>query len=162
MFQLPYWETLLLRHNLDFMHIQKNVFDSTANTLLGVDKKSKDNLNARLDLREMGIRPDLHPSDIGNNRSYIPPALYSMDSKEKKLFCEVLKGARFPDGYASNLHNKVRVDENRLIGLKTHDCHIIMQDLLPLAIRGVLPERVCIPLSSLAIISKSYAPRLFL
>ena len=86
LFQLPYWETLLLRHNLDFMHIQKNVFDNTANTLLGVDKKSKDNLNARLDLREMDIRPDLHPSDIGNNRSYIPPALYSMDSKEKKLF----------------------------------------------------------------------------
>jgi len=86
LFQLPYWETLLLRHNLDFMHIQKNVFDNTANTLLGVDKKSKDNLNARLDLREMGIRLDLHPSDIGNNRSYIPPALYSMDSKEKKLF----------------------------------------------------------------------------
>jgi len=66
------------------------------------------------------------------------------------LFCEVLKGARFPDGYASNLHNKVRVDEKRLIGLKTHDCHIIMQDLLPLAIRGVLPERVCIPLIKLS------------
>ena len=44
----------------------------------------------------------------------------------------------------------MRVDENRLIGLKTHDCHIIMQDLLPLAIRGVLPERVCIPLIKLS------------
>ena len=44
----------------------------------------------------------------------------------------------------------MRVDEKRLIGLKTHDCHIIMQDLLPLAIRGVLPERVCIPLIKLS------------
>jgi hypothetical protein len=60
------------------MHIQKNVFDNSANTLLAVDKKSKDNLNARLDLKEMGIRLDLHPSDLGNNKSYIPPALYTM------------------------------------------------------------------------------------
>lgn len=150
LFQLPYWETLLLCHNLDLMHIQKNVFDNSVNTLLGVKKKSKDNLNARLDLKEMGIRPDLHPSDIGNNKSYIPPAIYSMDSKEKKLLCEVVKGARFPDGYASNLQNKVHVDEKSLIKLKSHDCHIIMQDLLPLAIRGVLPERVCIPLIRLS------------
>jgi hypothetical protein len=78
LFQFPYWETLLLRHNFNFMHIQKNVFDNSANTLLAVDKKSKDNLNARLDLKEMGIRLDLHPSDLGNNKSYIPPALYTM------------------------------------------------------------------------------------
>ena len=34
--------------------------------------------------------------------------------------------------------------------LVTLGCHIIMQDLLPLAIRGVLPERVCIPLIKLS------------
>lgn len=29
-----------------------------------------------------------------------------------------------------------------MIGLKSHDCHIIMQQLLPLAIRNTLPESV--------------------
>ena len=39
-FQLPYWKDLLVRHNLDVMHIQKNVFDNIVNTLLEVDKKN--------------------------------------------------------------------------------------------------------------------------
>jgi len=35
-FQLPYWDSLLIRHNLDVMHIEKNICDS----LLGVTKPS--------------------------------------------------------------------------------------------------------------------------
>jgi hypothetical protein len=137
LFQLPYWETLLVRHNLDAMHIEKNVFGNVANTLLAVDKKSKDNLNSRLDLQEMGIRLDLHPQTDGN-KSYLPAALYSLSAQEKRMFCQVIKEARFPAGYASNLQNKVLVEEKRLVGLKTHDCHIIMCDLLPLAISQIL------------------------
>ena len=30
----------------------------------------------------------------------------------------------------------------KLIGLKCHDCHILMQQLLPVAIRGILPKNV--------------------
>ena len=54
-FDLPYWRTLLLRHNLDVMHIEKNVCDSVMGTVLDIDKQSKDSLNARLDLKMMGI-----------------------------------------------------------------------------------------------------------
>lgn len=60
-FRLPYWEHLLVRHNLDIMHIEKNVCDNIVNTLLNVDRKSKDNLNSRLDLQSLGIKQDLHP-----------------------------------------------------------------------------------------------------
>lgn len=35
-FELPYWQSLLLCHNLDVMHIQKNVCDNIMGTLLGV------------------------------------------------------------------------------------------------------------------------------
>nr|KYP40480.1 hypothetical protein KK1_038167 [Cajanus cajan] len=45
-FELPYWESNLLRHNLDFMHIDKNVCDNVMYTLLHEKDKSKDNLNA--------------------------------------------------------------------------------------------------------------------
>lgn len=66
------------------------------------------------------------------------------------MFCQVLKDVKFPDGYASNLHNKVLVDQRKLIGLKSHDCHVIMQHLLPLAIRRILPQKVCTTLIRLS------------
>ncbi|XP_050233461.1 uncharacterized protein LOC126681949 [Mercurialis annua] len=59
-FQLPYWKTLLLRHNLDVMHIEKNICESLLNTLMNVDGKTKDNVNARLDLEDMNISKELH------------------------------------------------------------------------------------------------------
>ena len=45
-----------MHHNLDAMHIEKNIFDSIVGTLLSIDDKSKDNMNSRLDLQSMGIR----------------------------------------------------------------------------------------------------------
>jgi hypothetical protein len=41
-FQLPYWETLLIRHNLDVMQIEKNICESILGTLLELDGKCKD------------------------------------------------------------------------------------------------------------------------
>ena len=40
-FQLEYWETLLIRNNLDIMHVEKNVFDNIVHTILDTDKRSK-------------------------------------------------------------------------------------------------------------------------
>ena len=58
---LTYWDYNLLHHNLDIMHIEKNVCENIYGTLLGIEGKSKDNLKARLDLQDMKIRPELHP-----------------------------------------------------------------------------------------------------
>ena len=33
--ELPYWKTHLVRHNLDMMHVEKNVFDNMINTFDG-------------------------------------------------------------------------------------------------------------------------------
>ena len=101
-FRLPYWKDLMLRHNLDVMHIEKNVCDNIVNTLLGIQRKSKDNLKYRLDLQSLGIRTELHPIPVGD-KLYLPPASYTMSASEKTLFCEVLKGVKFPDGYASDI-----------------------------------------------------------
>lgn len=49
-FRLPYWKDNLLRHNLDVMHIEKNVMDNKLGTILDIKGKTKDNLAARLDL----------------------------------------------------------------------------------------------------------------
>ncbi|XP_077249194.1 uncharacterized protein LOC143888641 [Tasmannia lanceolata] len=89
-FELPYWETLLLPHNLDVMHIERNVGDKVLGTLLNITGKTKDTEEARLDLEEMSLR--------------------SRDSFTMRL--------------------------------KSHDFHVLMQQLLPLAVRPTLPKKV--------------------
>ena len=53
-FNLPYWKDNILRHNLDVMHIEKNVCDNILGTLVNIEGMSKDNLLARLDLKDLG------------------------------------------------------------------------------------------------------------
>ena len=40
----------MLRHNLDVMHIKKNLFENIFNTVMDVKGKTKDNIKARLDI----------------------------------------------------------------------------------------------------------------
>ncbi|XP_075092873.1 uncharacterized protein LOC107767581 isoform X2 [Nicotiana tabacum] len=47
-----------------------------------------------------------------------------------------------PDSYASNISRCIDLDQKRIFGLKSHDCHIIMEQLLPIAIHNVLPNHV--------------------
>nr|AAS79612.1 putative tnp2 transposase [Ipomoea trifida] len=51
---LPYWKDNLLRHNLDVMHIEKNVFDNIFYTVMDVKgtRKNKDTPATRLDIKE--------------------------------------------------------------------------------------------------------------
>ena len=48
---LPYWKTNIIRHNLDVMHIEKKVFDNIFNTILNFKGRSKDNAKSRADLQ---------------------------------------------------------------------------------------------------------------
>jgi hypothetical protein len=158
-FTLPYWKDLKIRYNFDVMHIEKNVCENIINTLLDIAGKSKDNLNARLDLQALGIRSDLHPIELEANQFYLPPAPYSMSSVEKKLFCQVLKGVKFPDGYAADIRHNVLVNEKKIVNLNTHGNHILLQDLLPLAVRRVLPQEVSAVLIRLStFFRKLYSP----
>ncbi|CAA7027471.1 unnamed protein product [Microthlaspi erraticum] len=137
-FELPYWEHSLLRHNLDVMHIEKNVFDNVVLTLLDDKQKSKDNLKARKDLRELGIRSELWPD---NNGKY-PPASFKLTNSEKDTFLSILKSARLPDGYSSNFSRCIDQKQRKVHGFKSHDCHIIMGHLLPIAIRSISSTHV--------------------
>ena len=67
----------MLRHNIDVMHVEKNICESIVGTLLGIERKSKDGVNARKDLELMGIRADLHPQERGK-QIYLPAAPYTL------------------------------------------------------------------------------------
>ncbi|XP_073058473.1 uncharacterized protein [Primulina eburnea] len=139
-FSLPYWSGLLLRHNLDVMHVEKNVCENIIGTLLNVKKKSKDGVNARKDLMHLNIRKELHPQEKGENMFHLPAAPYTLSKKEMNIFCSRLKKIKLPDGYSSNIGNCVSLEDHKLIGLKSHDCHVLMQQLLSVALKSLLPK----------------------
>jgi len=142
-FQLPYWKTLLIRHNIDVMHTEKNVCDNVLNTLLEMEGKSKDNLNSRFDLQAMGIRKELHAIENDSGDQWeIPKACFNLNNEEKTIFCKVFHDLKVPDGYASNISRNVKLKERKFTGLKSHDCHMIMQQLLPIALRRSTDPKV--------------------
>ena len=120
------------------MHVEKNVYDSIIGTLLNI-QGSKDGVKARLDLQEMGIREDLHLRPYGK-RTFCPPVSHTLSKDEKKSFCQCLHGIKVPSGYSSNFKKLVSMKDLKLVGLKSHDCHILMQQLLPVAIRGIVED----------------------
>ena len=123
------------------MHVEKNVCDSLISTLLNINGKTNNGLNARLDLIEMNIQGELAPIEMGIH-TYLPPACYTMPKDEKISFCQCLKGVKVPQGHSSNVKSLVSMQDLKLIGLKSHDCHILMQQLLPVVICGILPKIV--------------------
>ncbi|KAK1404658.1 hypothetical protein POM88_004263 [Heracleum sosnowskyi] len=140
-FELPYWKDLYVRHFIDLMHVQKNVFDSLIGTLLGVQGKTKDGHSARMDMMDMGIINELAPVEAPGKKPYLPPAAHTLSRKEKKVLLQALHSVKVPEGYSSNINNLVDLNDMKLKGLKSHDFHVIMENLLPIAIRSILPEK---------------------
>jgi len=57
---LEYWPEQAVWHAINGMHLEKNVFEGTIG-FLDLSSKKKDCLKSRIDLVELGIRPELHP-----------------------------------------------------------------------------------------------------
>lgn len=141
LFELPYWKDMKLPHNLDVMHIEKNICESLFGTLLNIDGKSKDTLKARKDLEDMNIREDLHLNDT---RSSVEKhhAWYTLTRDEKLEFLQFLESICFPDGFAANISKGISKD-GKITGLKTHDYHILLQRILLIGMRGFLHKDIC-------------------
>ena len=153
---LPYWKDLLIRHNLDVMHIEKNVFDNIFNTVLNVQGKTKDTTKSREELNQYCARPELKRDET---TGMFPKASYTLDNREKKVLCEWVKSLKFPDGYVSNLGRCVDSSKLKLYGMKSHDCHIFMQRILPVAFRELLPQNVWKAITDLSMFFKNLTTR---
>ncbi|XP_062076859.1 uncharacterized protein LOC133781794 [Humulus lupulus] len=114
LWELEYWSKLKLRHNLDVMHIEKNICESVYGTMLCIDKKSKDTEKARLDLQRMNIRKELHLKKQGDKWN-------------------------------------VNISEGKITGLKSHDCHVLLQRLLPVGLRPYVKKDVLLAISELSL-----------
>ena len=54
--------------------------------------------------------------------------------------CQWIKELRMSDGYSSNLARCVNVDKGNMHGMKSHDCHVSMECLLPIAFSSLSPH----------------------
>ncbi|CAM8987826.1 unnamed protein product [Rhodiola kirilowii] len=151
-YDLPYWSTLRQPYSLDVMHIEKNVFDNIIGTILGLQRKTKDDVKAREGLEQLGIRKELWLKRIGSSarKDKVSQAPYTVLPEQRAEIFEFIQDAKYPYGYAGSLKNKINVEEKKFNRLKTHDCHVMLQRLLPLFIRPYLPHYVIEPLISLS------------
>nr|AAL77145.1 Putative TNP-like transposable element [Oryza sativa Japonica Group]AAP52250.1 transposon protein, putative, CACTA, En/Spm sub-class [Oryza sativa Japonica Group] len=139
--ELPYWEFLDVRHAIDVMHLTKNLCVNLLG-FLGVYGKSKDTLEERNDLKHMEQRGDLHPEPKEKGSHYLSPASYTLSKAEKESMFECLESIKVPSGYSTNIKRIISTKEKKFTNLKSHDCHVLMTQLLPVVIRGILPDNV--------------------
>ncbi|XP_052305336.1 uncharacterized protein LOC127904747 [Populus trichocarpa] len=123
------------------MHIEKNMFENIFNTVMDVKGKTKDNLKARLDIALYCNQKNMELV-YDESRVAKPRASFVLEKNAQLLVYKWLKSLRFPDGHASNISRLVNIEDCRLYGMKSHDCHVFMQTLIPLAFRDLLPKGI--------------------
>ena len=82
----------------------------------------------------------MHP--IKTDKGRLSAASYALTKEEKEIFIECLLSIKVPSGFSSNIKGIINMAEKKFQNLKSHDCHMIMTQLLPVALRGLLPENV--------------------
>ncbi|KAH0669665.1 hypothetical protein KY285_023833 [Solanum tuberosum] len=96
----------------------------------------------------------LHPIEDGD-KILLPVACYALSPDEKFKLCDFLANLKVPNAFSSNISRCVNVLEKKIHGLKSHDHHVLLQDILPVAIRGLLPKEVCEQIIALGKIFKN-------
>ena len=115
------------------MHIEKNVAESVLKFLFG----DKDTLDSRRDLEQLGIRRELWLRPRQNRQTFVKPqAPYVFSEEEKKLFLEEVSAIRTPTGYGSALGKHLK--RTKFLGLKSHDYHCLVQQIIPVVSRTLL------------------------
>ena len=53
-----------------------------------------------------------------------------------------MRTLRFPDGFAGNLARNANIDEGKIQGFKSHDCHVFVQRVLPIGCRPFFTKQI--------------------
>jgi hypothetical protein len=98
----------------------------------------KDTVKVRRDLRRRNIRKHLWlTAHSGRGGKIVKPhASYVLTPEEFEVFAQTIESLKMPTGYSSTLGKHIR--GKKFGSLKSHDYHVLMQQILPLALRGLL------------------------
>jgi hypothetical protein len=55
---------------------------------------------------------------------------------------DCLNSMKVPSGYSSNIEGRINMKEKNFTNLKSYDYHVLITQLLLVALRGILPENV--------------------
>jgi len=134
---------LLLPHNINMMHSEKNIGEALFGTLTDIPDKTNDNVKARVDQETLCDRPNLNMRPPRTGKAWKKPkAHFVLSRPQRREVLEWFETLMFPDGYAANLKRGVNLSTMRINGLKSHDYHIWLERLLPVMVRGYLPDQV--------------------
>ena len=61
----------------------------------------------------------------------------------------IQRSFKVPAGFSSNIKGIINIADKKFQNLKSHDFHVIMTQLLPVALRGLLPDNVRLPIVKL-------------
>ena len=92
----------------------------------------------------MNFRHTLHLKQCPDGSYDKPRAFFSLSPNERDGFYDFLKLVKYPDGYAANISRLVNAKNGRLSGLKSHDCHVLLQRILPVGLRGFADKDISI------------------
>jgi hypothetical protein len=90
---------------------------------------------------DLKIRKELQLQHGGDSYD-MPKARYTLSKSNKTEFCNFLKEAKFLNRYALNIQRCLNADSIKWQGLKTHDCHILLQRIIPAGLRGLLDDDI--------------------
>jgi hypothetical protein len=135
---LSYWKDLDTPHAIDYMHLEKNVFESTIGILLDIKTNTKDGLRSRLDLVDQDIRTEIHPTPAPQTGKVdILSASYNLTRDERRVMCQWLRNVKVPTGFSSNIKSLVSMKDLTITSFNAHDYHVMLTVFLPIVIRAI-------------------------
>jgi hypothetical protein len=120
--------------------------ESIISTCMSFSGKPKDSMNAQKDLAELYNHSPLKLKVTGDK----PHASFCLKPQQRKEVIWWMKGLKLSDGYATSFRRSVNMTTGKLIGMKSHDFHIIMERLLPVMFRGYFDDVVWMVLVELS------------
>jgi hypothetical protein len=96
-------KALILPHNIDLMHQERNVVESITSMCLDVTGFMKANMNARKDLATLCDHSLLEAKPNARGKLRRTNAPYCLKPIERKEVLRWLKTLKFPDRYAANI-----------------------------------------------------------
>ena len=102
-------------------------------------------------MQHLGIRKELHPVELENDQFELSVASWTLKKEEKRALISFFNELKVPMCYCVNPKRLVNMRELKFNygPMKAHDCHVIMTQLLPVALHGILPPKVRAPIIKL-------------
>jgi hypothetical protein len=119
-------------HDLELLGIKKELHGPPNN-----DDDDDDDDDEMMDEDTQGPRKRAKRRDV-----VFPAACFILSEKELEQYFKCLLGVKVSHGYSGNIGRYLDEAKKRFSGLKSHDCHVLMTQILPIAIRGIMDEHV--------------------